>query len=137
MVIERGRLAYLKLLLRFGGVLTGSAFLAMIMPTEWMASAHERLGLGEFPRTPVVEYLARSIAALYGFHGILLFVVAHNPTRLRPIVIYLGFFNIVLGAMLLAIDLEAGLPAWWTAAEGPSLVIVGSLILLLRPNHSS
>ena len=134
---ESSRLAYLTLLLRLGGVLTGSAFVAMIMPTEWMASTHERLGLGVFPRTPVVEYLARSIAALYGFHGILLFVVAHDPVRLRPVVIYLGCTNIILGAMLLAIDIEAGLPAWWTAAEGPSVIVVGILILLLTRNRST
>jgi len=137
MLAESARLTYLTLLLWMGGVLTGSAFVAMIMPTEWMASTHERLGLGVFPRTPVVEYLARSIAALYGFHGILLFVVAHDPVRLRPVVIALGWFNIALGAMLLAIDLDAGLPAWWTVAEGPSIVVVGILILLLRPDRSS
>jgi hypothetical protein len=137
MLIESTRLSYLKILLRIGGVLTGSAFFAMVMPTEWMASTHERLGLGEFSRAPVVEYLARSVAALYGFHGILLFVVARDPVRLRPIVVYLGCFNMVFGALLIAIGLEAGLPSWWIAGEGPSIIVVGLLILLLRPNHSS
>ena len=137
MLTDSTRLAYLKILLRIGGVLTASAFLAMVMPTEWMASTHERLGLGEFPRAPVVEYLARSVAALYGFHGILLFVVARDPERVRPIVTYLACFNIAFGALLVAIDREAGLPWWWTAGEGPSIIVVGVLILLLRPGRSS
>ena len=137
MLTDSTRLNYLKLLLRIGGVLTGSAFLAMVMPTEWMASTHDRLGLGELPRAPVVEYLARSIAALYGFHGILLFVVAREPERLRPVVVYLACFNIVFGALLIAIDYEAGLPWWWTGTEGPSIVVVGLLIMLLKPKHSS
>jgi hypothetical protein len=49
----------------------------------------------------------------------------------------LGCFNIVLGVMLLAIDLDAGLRAWWTAAEGPFIIVVGILILLLRPDRST
>jgi hypothetical protein len=44
-------------------VLTVTAFGAMLLPVEWMASAHRLLGLGVFPRTAVIEYLARSIAA--------------------------------------------------------------------------
>ena len=56
----------LVLLLRLGGVITVSAFLAMFLPVEWMSAIHEAIGLGEFPRAPVVVYLARLIAALYG-----------------------------------------------------------------------
>ena len=59
----------LVFLLRLAGSVTASAFLAIFLPVEWMASTHRWLGLGEFPRAPVVDYLARSIAALYGFHG--------------------------------------------------------------------
>ena len=63
MLPESTRLTYLTLLLRLGGVLTGSAFVAMIMPTEWMASARERIGLGVCPRTPVVIPSGASISS--------------------------------------------------------------------------
>ena len=121
----------LVLLLRFGGVLLSAAFLAVFLPVQWMADTHEWLGLGEFPRSPIVDYLARSVAALYGFHGILLFIVAKNPARYRPIVRYIGVLNIALGILMTGIDLHAGMPIWWTAGEGPPVAVLGVVILYL------
>ena len=121
----------LVLLLRFGGVVTTAGFLAVFLPVEWMAATHEWLGLGEFPRAPVVDYLARSIAALYGFHGVLLFIVAHNPVQHRTIVQYVGVMNIVFGLLLTAIDINAGMPAHWTLAEGPPIIGFGAIVLFL------
>lgn len=60
------RLRLLVLLLRLAGGITTIAFLAMLLPADWMAATHRWLGLGEFPRTAVVDYLTRSVAALYG-----------------------------------------------------------------------
>jgi hypothetical protein len=126
------RLSYLRLLLRLGGALLVTAFLAVVLPVDWMASTHQWLGMGELPRAPVVDYLARSVAALYGFHGILLFVIARDPARYRTIVRYLAFMNLALGVMLIAIDLQAGLPLFWTLAEGPSVLLVGVLLHVLN-----
>lgn len=121
----------LVLLLRVGGAMLITAFGAMIMPTAWMVEIHARLGLGELPGTPVVEYLTRSISALYGFHGVLLLIVASNLARLRPVAVYLGWMNILFGLMLAAIDIEAGLPGWWFAIEGPPILALGVAILWL------
>lgn len=120
-----------RIILCFGGLLTSSAFLTVPMPTEWMASTHERLGFGEFPDGPLVQYLARSVSAFYGFHGVLLFLVASDPVRFKPIVIYLAAFNIIFGLMLIAIDLHAGMPAWWTIGEGPTIIVIGLLLAML------
>jgi hypothetical protein len=118
----------LVFLLRCGAVLTGSAFLAVFLPVEWMASAHRWLGLGEFPRTPIVDYLARSVAAFYGFHGVLLFVISTDVVRYRALVWYVAVMNVVFGVMLFAIDLHAGLPVYWTAFEGPPVVVIGLMV---------
>ena len=119
-----------RILLCLGGVLTASAFLTVAMPTALMASTHERLGFGQFPDGPIVQYLARSVSAFYGFHGVLLFVVASDPARFKPIVIYLAAFNIIFGLMLIAIDLHAGMPTWWTISEGPSIIVIGLLLAM-------
>ena len=78
----------LVVFLRLAGCVTSAAFLAIVLPVEWMASTHQWLGLGEFPRSPVVDYLARSVAALYGFHGVLLLIISGDPIRYRSIVSY-------------------------------------------------
>ncbi len=129
---DAGRVRILKGLLRFGGVLTGSAFLAVLLPADTMAAIHRELGLGELPRAPVVDYLARSVAAFYGFHGVLLFVVASDPVRFRPFVTYASVFSIVFGAMLVAIDLHAGMPPWWTSFEGPPVIVIGITLAVLN-----
>ncbi len=118
----------LQLLLRLAGVLTISAFLAMFLPTDWMASTHERLGLGEFPRSPLVEYLTRSVAALYGFHGALLLLISRDPVKYRTIVQFVAVMNVAFGVMMLLIDLHAGMPWWWTLGEGPPLIVFGVVI---------
>jgi hypothetical protein len=131
-VNELVRRRLLVVLLRLGGVLTASAFLTIVLPVEWMAAAHRALGLGDFPRAPVVDYLARSIAALYGFHGVLLLIVSTDPVRYRPIIKYFAVMNVLFGGIVLAIDLHAGLPLLWTLAEGPPVAGFGAAIALLN-----
>ena len=97
-----------------------------------MAVVHNWLGMGEFPAAPLTDYLARSVSALYGFHGVLLFIVSSDPVRYERIVLYLGVMNVVFGLMLLAIDVRAGLPVAWTVFEGPPLMGIGVLVLYLR-----
>jgi hypothetical protein len=126
------RLWLLTFVLRLSGVILLAAFPAMLLPVEWMAATHQRLGLGEFPRAPVVEYLTRSIAALYGFHGVLVLLVSWDPVRYRTIVSYLAVMNITFGLMMVAIDLRAGLPVLWTLLEGPPIASLGVVMAVLN-----
>ena len=126
------QLRLLVFLLRLGGVFTVCAFLAILLPRDWMAATHEWLGMGEFPRAPVVDYLARSIAALYGFHGVLLLIVSRDPVRYKPIVTFIGILNVAFGAILIAIDLYAPMPMMWTLGEGPPIAVFGLVVLYLR-----
>ena len=121
----------LVLLLRLSGVVTLMAFPAMLLPTAWMASAHELLGMGPFPESSVVDYLTRSIAALYGFHGALLLLVSCNVRRYRPIVVFLAVMYLVFGGMLFFIDLHAGMPWYWSYGEWPPLILLGVVWLIL------
>ena len=106
------------------------AFFAILLPADWMAMTHERIGLGPFPRTAIVDYLARSIAALYGFHGVFVWMVSRDPVRYRPFVWFAATMNVLFGAMMLAIDLHAGMPAIWTAIEGPAIMMAGVAIAI-------
>ena len=132
MLTADSRSRLLVLLLRFTGCVLITAFLAIFLPVEWMASTHRALGMGEFPRAPVVDYLARSVAALYGFHGVLMLIVSGDPVRYRSIVSYIGIMNVLFGVIVLGIDLHAGLPMWWTVLEGPPVVIIGVVVTALN-----
>ena len=126
--LSPSRLRLLMLLLRASGAGLMLAFAAVLLPVDWMAAAHPWLGLGPFPRTPIVDYLARSIAALYGFHGVFVWLVSRDPVRYRTFVWFAAVMNVVFGVMMLAIDLHAGMPAIWTAIEGPAIVAMGVAI---------
>ena len=119
-------------LLRLGGVVTACAFFAMFLPVEFMASTHDRLGIGEFPRSPLVDYLTRSIAALYGFHGCLLLLISTDPMRYRAFVYYAAIMNLLFGVIMIAIDLHAGMPLIWTLLEGPPIIALGIALVVLN-----
>ena len=107
------------------------AFGAMLLPVNWIADTHRWLGLGEYPHAPVTDYLVRSVSALYGCFGVLFLLVASDPLRHQRIVRYIGVMHIVFGVLTVGIDLHAGMPMWWTMAEGPPLVGAGWLTLYL------
>ena len=76
--------------------------------------------------------IARSVAALYGFHGVLLIIISGDPIRYRDIVSYVAVMNILFGLIVLAIDIHAGMPLAWTVVEGPSIVLFGIVLALLN-----
>jgi hypothetical protein len=134
-VNRQGR--FLQIVLRAGGITMLLATFAIFMPVSWMAGTHEWLGMGEFPASPLVDYLTRSISFLYAMHGGLLLVVAGNLQRYRPIVLYLGIATAIGGLLLTGIDRHAGMPMWWTLAEGPPVALLGLLITGLTLRSTS
>lgn len=120
-------------LLRLGGCLMLLAFLAVPLPWSWMDASHRLLGLGPLPEGAIVEYLARSISLLYGVHGGLLLVFSTDIRRYAPAIRFFGAMDMVFGAAVLAIDLEAGMPLFWTLNEGPPVAIVGAVLFALAP----
>lgn len=116
-------------LLRLAGISLLLAWPNVFLPTGWMASTHAFLGLGAFPASPLVEYLTRSIAALYGVHGGVFLIASTDLARYRPLILYLGVMNVAFGGLVLGIDLHAGMPAWWTWVEGPSILAMGLAVL--------
>ncbi len=120
------------ILLRIGGVIMLLAFGAVFMPSEWMAASHRRLGLGEFPVSPLVDYLARSASVLYGVHGGLYLVIARDVRRYDGVLVYLAWVAIGFGVLMVGIDLHAGMPLYWTLGEGPPISAFGALLLALR-----
>ena len=121
----------LRWLLTFIGGVLSLALIAVFLPTPWMESAHRFLGLGDFPASTLVDYLTRSIAAVYALHGGVVLLAASDPRRYLGLVYYLGGAHIVFGAIITGIDLHAGMPTLWLLSEGPPAALLGVLILVL------
>lgn len=122
----------LRLLLRILGVVMLLAIVAVFLPRGALSACHAWLGLGELPEGPIVEYLARSVSAFYAGLGGLLLLVASNLRRYSAVIIYLAIAFMVFGVAILVIDVQLALPAWWAAFEGPFVIAVGAVLLLLN-----
>ncbi|KKL15280.1 hypothetical protein LCGC14_2507180 [marine sediment metagenome] len=122
----------LKWLLRATGVACCLALPAVVMPRSWMDIGHQWLGMGPLPEGAIVEYLARSLSALYAFFGGLCLLVSFDIHRHSVTITFIGITHLVFAGVLLGIDLTAGLPWYWTAPEVSSAVLFGLAVLALQ-----
>ena len=109
-------------------VMGGLAMLAvvpMVMPTNWMEAVNDSMGLGPFHRSPLMEYLTRSLSVLYALIGTLTLYLGLNVRRYLPLLVVVGWLTITLGAALTVIDFAVGMPASWSWGEGPPTVLIG------------
>jgi hypothetical protein len=105
---------------------------AIFLPDEWMARIHQYLGLGTMPRGPIVSYLARSLSAMYAILGVFTVCFAWDVRRYAPPIAVWSVVHIVMGGTIFVIDIWSGMPAYWTALEGPPVAAIGPLILWLQ-----
>ena len=113
-----------------GGVMT-VAFLAMVMPTSWMAATADWLEVGPLPRSPLVEYLTRSLSLLYGVFGVLHLYLARDVARYLDLIVVFGWLTMLAGVVLTVVDFAAGMPPMWSWSEGPPTVLVGAAYVWL------
>jgi hypothetical protein len=121
----------LAILLRFGGTVLCTAAVAVLLPRETMMSTNASLGLAPLPDVPIVYYLARSTSALYVLRGTSYFLAASDVVRYRGLIVLIGVTNIAFGMAMAGIGTTAGMPLWWTAAEGPFVILTGIVVLIL------
>ncbi|MEM7474381.1 MAG: hypothetical protein AAF483_05255 [Planctomycetota bacterium] len=115
-------------LLRIIGFSICLAFFPILMPLGTMQQIHAWLGLGDAPDQPIFEYLARSTSLMYFVHGCTLLVCSSDIQRFMPLIKTLAGLNLFVGFVLIGTDLMAGMPSYWTAAEGPPIVLGGILL---------
>ena len=117
--------------LRILGVLDMLAVGAVFLPCELMNWIHQQIGLGPMPADPLTGYLARSASMLYAFLGVLVFVMSFDVERYRPLLIVVGRIILLCSVLLFGIGVAESLPAWWLCLEGPSVLVLGGLMLWL------
>ena len=121
----------LKWFLIVFGAMAVAAVVPMVMPTDWMETINDALGLGPFQRSPLMEYLTRSLSALYAMVGALVVYLGINAGRYLELIVVVGWLTIALGIALTVLDFAIGMPATWTWGEGPPTVVVGAFIIWL------
>ena len=123
------KLVLVAWILRVVGILAMLAIVAAFMPLSWMASVHEYIGLGKMPDGPIVEYLARSLSALYALLGCWIFYLSGRVSAQLGFVRLFGVLFVVFGVLLWWIGLKSGLPIAWVLLEGPPSILLGLWIV--------
>ena len=101
------------------------------IPNAWLADWHAWLGLGHLPDDALLRYVVRGGAFVQGAIGILIWIMATDVVRYRPLVMAVGWIYLVSGPAFFLIDFIAGMPLFWCAMDGVSCFAVGSIILAL------
>ncbi len=112
---------YLIWYLRFTAVMLLCAAPAVVMPSAWMRAIAEGLGL-DLPAAPLVEYLTRSVSALYAFLGALCWFLSRDLKRYMPLVRFTIPCAVVFDAGLVALDVWIPMPAMWVIGEAASIL---------------
>lgn len=121
----------LRCLLVFNDLMTLLALPAVFMPTAWMDHYHRGLELGPLPEGPIVQYLARSVSALYAAFGSLTLLLAWDIRRFGPIIVWWGVTALVFGSILFWVDTIAPMPRQWKWGETTYLWLTGVVVLVL------
>ncbi len=104
---------------------------AIVMPTDWMSSTNDALGLEPFHRAPLTEYLTRSLSALYAYLGAIFLYVSRDVRRYRGLIAFSAKLMAVGGVFFTILDFWAGMPAHWSWTEGPPVVVVACWMVWL------
>jgi len=105
---------------------------AAFMPTALMDKFHQRLMQAPLPDGPIVQYLARSVSALYASFGSLTLLLAWDLRRFGPLVTWWGVTAILFALALVWVDTSAPMPAHWTWSECSYTLLTGMLVLILQ-----
>jgi hypothetical protein len=107
--------------LRGSAVMLMAAASAVVMPTAWMRPIGAWLGL-DVPDAPLVEYLARSVSALYTMLGPYCWFVSHDVRRYLPLLRFMIPLTALFDVTLIVLDVLIPMPIAWTVGEGVAIV---------------
>jgi hypothetical protein len=116
-MLMRNAERWLKLLLFIWGFPPVLALIAFVMPTSWMASAHEWLGMGALPNKPIVDYLARYASAMSALYGLFVLLLMTDVRRYAPVIRLQAIAVILLAGVGSIFSWRAGMPLWWVIAD--------------------
>jgi len=117
--------------LRFLSLLQMLTAVIVVIPRAWIASGHAWLGLGNMPDVVSLHYIIRGAAFVQGAIGVLLWVVASDVTKYRPIVITTGAIYLLSAPLLYSIAAFTGMPRYWCIMDSSSALISGGVLLAL------
>jgi hypothetical protein len=106
-------------------------FAVVFMPLSWIASWHSWLGIGVMPDDPLLRYVIRGAAFAQGGVGVLVWVIATDVVRYRPLVITTAAISLFAAPAYYFIDATAGMPRFWCVFDFAFCFLAGGVLLTL------
>ena len=108
--------------LRISALVFMAAAPAVVMPTEWMITIGGWLGL-DVPDVPLMQYLTRSVSALYTAVGITCWRLSCDVQRYLPLLRFTVVLTAVFAVIVAALDVWIPMPASWNIGECVTMLI--------------
>src|SRR4051812_16413467 len=102
-----------------------------IMPLEWIAAWHAWVGLGVMSHDPMLRYVVRGGGFVQGGIGVLLWIMAGDVTRYRPLILATAGIYLIAGPAFYLIESIAHMPRFWCVLDSASCLAVGAILLAL------
>lgn len=95
------------------------------------------LSRGEYQRTPALDFIGKPMGAYLFFLGLVLLVIATDPLRYRPLVVWASAFFLFRGCQRLyftsEINAAFGIAPVVNITHAGALLLLGCLVFWLRP----
>jgi hypothetical protein len=117
--------------LRFLAIVQMLTIAVVFVPVEWIAAWHVWLGVGTMPDDPVLRYVIRGASLAQGAIGVLLWVIANDVVRFRPLVVTTAWIYLLGAPSYYFIDSVAGMPRFWCIFDCAFCFFAGGALLTL------
>ncbi len=125
----RGSPPLQRLILRLIAAASFIALPAIIAPRLTVEKFSLLLGLGKPPHLPLLIYMTAGASCVLVAQAILLWLMARDVVRYRPLIIFCGWAYLAFAPLFLWIDTNAGMPPFQAAADSLSCLIAGAALL--------
>jgi hypothetical protein len=65
-------------------------------------------------------------------HGAMVLFISFDVNRYERLITFLAAAALVHAGIMLGIDLNEGMPMWWTLVEAPGFAATGAVVLILQ-----
>ena len=103
----------------------------VIVPLAWLDGWHVWLGLGAMPQDAVLRYVLRAAGYVQGGIGVLLWIMATDVVRYRPLIVAVGAIYLIGSPVFYFIETQAQMPFFWIMLDCVSTFVVGAGLLVL------
>src|ERR1043166_7879057 len=108
--------------LRISALVFMAAAPAVVMPIEWMITMGGWLGL-DVPDVPLMQYLTRSVSALYAAVGVACWRLSCDVRRYLPLLRFTVVLTAAVSMIIAALDLWIPMPAAWIVGECVTMLV--------------